>query len=297
MDNTDNNREETQYMEGPNKPLFIFVPKGPRDFAHGFVNLAEVMMKLDFGLVARDPRKFNYVSKVMELIITLQFSDVSGTTQKHILNVIGQMVNHAVEEMSQNIRRVEELLKLVEKALIDGRLRHVGSAKVWEKKLATVQKWRKELSSVEFPAREDDGDMILTDLPDDCLRHIIHRIPDHRDLVNLGATTYRLNRLVNEGSQWKDLCIYHFTEKQIWSALPDYEDDLDWQKIYRKLNKRHKKQEQYAEKLKLCNRCHCVYWNFGGHPCTGTENDEFADVEHLQGARDISPQEFIKVLF
>ena len=36
--------------------------------------------------------------------------------------------------------------------------------------------------------RSDDGKTTLSDLPDDCLRHILARLADHRDLVHTGQS-------------------------------------------------------------------------------------------------------------
>ncbi|XP_077990874.1 F-box only protein 32-like [Glandiceps talaboti] len=297
MENRNENKDDRAVEQKErDKPLYLLIPRG-RSGLHGFINMSEVMTKLDFGFVAKDTRKFNYVCKSLELIITDYFNDVNGTSQKHVFNVIGQIVNY-VGETTLNMKRIKCLLKLVEEALKESKYNHVGSLKVWEKKLTTVQKWREELNAVQLPEREDDGEMQLLDLPDDCLRQIIDRISDHRDLVNLGATNYKFNRLCNKENVWRKLCSYHFAEKQIWSALPICEDDVVWQLVYSKLIKQHKRREVYAEQLKLCNRCHSVYWDelqSSSHPCPHPRTDS-EDFAHLKGSRDINPQEFLNLI-
>nr|XP_006820200.1 PREDICTED: F-box only protein 32-like [Saccoglossus kowalevskii] len=151
MNNNNNNMEMHGDRNGCNRSLYIVIPKGRKDagFMAGTVNIAEIMTRLDFGGVARDPRRFNYICKVLSLIVTEKFNEVSGTSQKHVMNVIGQIVN-IVCESTQNIRECQCLLKLIEKAMKDGRHTHVGSTKVWQKKLDTVHVWQEMLNNIEL---------------------------------------------------------------------------------------------------------------------------------------------------
>ncbi len=40
--------------------------------------------------------------------------------------------------------------------------------------------------------------MMLSDLPDDCIREILHKMNDHRSLVETGKTNTRNNELTED---------------------------------------------------------------------------------------------------
>ena len=84
--------------------------------------------------------------------------------------------------------------------------------------------------------------MRISDLPDDCVRQILSRFTDHKDIVNTGLTEARTFELSKEHSLWKDLCLFHFDNIQILS-LTKIGTDLqtytaaDWKALYSRLVK------------------------------------------------------------
>ena len=74
------------------------------------------------------------------------------------------------------------------------------------------------LSFVFLSQRDDDGLLKLTDLPDEVLSRILNHLSDHRDIVNVGKTNYRMYIVATENFLWKDLCQYHFTHSQVISC-------------------------------------------------------------------------------
>ena len=87
--------------------------------------------------------------------------------------------------------------------------------------------------------REEDGRLMLSDLPDDVLRKIMFCLADHRDLVNTGLTASRSFSLSEENAFWRHLCLFHFTNKQWLSVFRRGEDieALGWKALYSRLNK------------------------------------------------------------
>ena len=87
--------------------------------------------------------------------------------------------------------------------------------------------------------REEDGGLKLTDLPDDCIRAILQRMPDAEDILNTGMTESRNQYLTQDELLWKALCLFHFTDIQMCTALRPTEklENIQWKIFYRRLHK------------------------------------------------------------
>lgn len=55
----------------------------------------------------------------------------------------------------------------------------------------------------------------LQDLPEECIREIILRIDDHRDLEASSAAWTLMSALASEQRVWRELTQFHFTKYQI----------------------------------------------------------------------------------
>lgn len=87
--------------------------------------------------------------------------------------------------------------------------------------------------------RNDDGQVKLTDLPDDCIRQILLRLADHKDVVNAGLTDQRTFNLAEEQLLWKELCLFHFDPLQMCAVIRRNESmqQLSWKVLYLRLMK------------------------------------------------------------
>lgn len=84
--------------------------------------------------------------------------------------------------------------------------------------------------------RKDDGKLTFMDLPEECKRHIINIIPDHKDVIHLGQTSLTNHHIANEQLLWKQMCFFHFNKRQIWNFLNQNEDEsqTDWKYVYKR---------------------------------------------------------------
>lgn len=57
--------------------------------------------------------------------------------------------------------------------------------------------------------------MTLLDLPISLQLNIMQRLSDGRDLVSLGQVCPDLGLLTEDRLLWKNLCHYHFTDRQV----------------------------------------------------------------------------------
>jgi F-box protein 25/32 len=83
----------------------------------------------------------------------------------------------------------------------------------------------------------DDVFPKLQNLPEECVREVLLRLADHKDLENSGKAYSVMQRLVDEQRIWRELCRFHFTPQQIGFVLQSCPPQTDWQGIYHKLRK------------------------------------------------------------
>lgn len=57
--------------------------------------------------------------------------------------------------------------------------------------------------------------MTLSDLPLHMQNNILYKFSDACDIINLGQATPTLHMLSEDRQLWKDLCQFHFAEKQV----------------------------------------------------------------------------------
>lgn len=230
--------------------------------------IAEAMSRLDIVGAVRDHRRFNYVYKMVMFLVQNKMTGLSGMSQKIVMNILEQFVNQAVKTHS-NLRLVQKLLDEMRLALVRGHYDHVGSQQLWDSHTLTVDRLQSMLDDLEIPEREEDGKVMISDLPDDVLRRILVHLADHQDLVNAGQTEARTFALSEENSMWRSLCLFHFSNKQWNSVLRKNEDieSVGWKTLYSRLMKRFGLRDSYAEMLHLCRHCNALFWELHGHPC------------------------------
>ena len=83
----------------------------------------------------------------------------------------------------------------------------------------------------------------LHDLPEECVREIILRITDYKDLEASASAWSLMAALISEQRVWRELSHYHFTKQQIDVVLEKMclqdtkERHRNWQAIYHALRK------------------------------------------------------------
>lgn len=154
----------------------------------------------------------------------------------------------------------------------------------------------------------------LQDLPEECIREIILRINDHRDLESSSAAWTLMAALASEQRVWRELTQFHFNQNQIDLIIEKQINGMDgscvnnepnggmerrkdWQKIYHALRRYGdpenmysqvsypvrcncrkygiREDYQYSEILALCRFCCCLFWPSAGHPCIAQQSPDF----------------------
>ncbi|XP_050400778.1 F-box only protein 32 [Patella vulgata] len=276
-------RDDTYERRQP----FILFNKGMTRERKELTSVSEALVRLDMTGAVKDIRRINYVGKLLELILEKKFPGLSGTAQKHVIKILEAIVQQALET-EYNTGFARELLTTADQVLKTSQLSHIGSECLWTKHQDTVTRMKNKLEEFQVKQRKNDGKMKLVDLPDDCVRCILSRIVDHKDIMRAGMAQSSIHIFSQERLLWQQMCFFHFTNQQIITFLPQVLDDkdIDWKLIYKRCYKRFGKKDLYADCLALCSSCCGIYWQSLGHPCVHKENVT---------STPLSPQDFLKL--
>lgn len=81
----------------------------------------------------------------------------------------------------------------------------------------------------------------LQQLPEECVREVLLRLSDHKDLQRAGEAWGVMRRVADEQRIWRELCSFHFTPQQLSKTLEDMNQQeanvTDWQQVYHKLRR------------------------------------------------------------
>ncbi|GLG92919.1 F-box only protein 32 [Gryllus bimaculatus] len=165
---------------------------------------------------------------------------LSGCAQKVLFNMLEE-VAYQVSASQQNIHMLNKLLHQLQ-AMINCACwgRPLGSTLLWEKHLRTINRILSIANRIQIREPGDDVFPKLQNLPEECVREVLLRLADHKDLENSGKAYSVMQRLVDEQRIWRELCQFHFSPQQI-SFIMEREQmegrPRDWQTAYHKLRK------------------------------------------------------------
>lgn len=268
------------------------------------------MRRLDFRRSVRDRRRFHYICAFLRLLVTAKgIASLPGSVQRLLLQMIEEVAAQ-VSDSQQNINVLRglavQLQDIVNKENQKCWGKPLGSQDLWKNHVKTIQRIQSITSQIEITEPGPEIRPKLHDLPEECIREIILRIADHKDLESSSNAWHLMAAIVSEQRIWRELCRFHFTHNQINFILNKLEykrlrDVKDWKPIYHELRKRYGVTEdhQYGEVLSLCRYCCCLFWPSAGHPCIVDESPDFkARLEEAGGQLEVSqpitPADFLK---
>lgn len=248
-------------------------------------SISEAFIHLDMSTAGKDVRRFNYVNKLLKLLLCDKMAFLSGAAQKHIFAIMEDMVNDVIRSQN-NVTEMRRLVNFAAWALNEHSTDHIGSSHLWNSHYQSVNRMATKLRKFKLKERKDDGKLTFTDLPEECKRLIINAIPDHTDIIHLGQTNITNHHIANEQLLWKQMCFYHFNKRQIWNFLNQNEDEsqTDWKYIYKRCYLRYGKKDVYADVLAICRHCNNIFWESLGHPCVSEQQPK---------CKTLKPEEFI----
>lgn len=306
----------TNSQDGTIQPHCHITVKCTREIA-GFNGLSDALKRLDFRSAVHDGRRFHYICKLLDLLITQKLSMLSGCAQK-VLFAMLEEVAYQVSASQQNMHLLRKLLTEL-RTMIDCACwgRPLGSTRLWEQHLQSIDRILSIANTIQIREPHDEMYPKLQNLPEECVREILLRLADHKDLENSSKAYSVMQNLSNEQRIWRELCSFHFTDVQIACTIEKIrkqekqalekqqqhislrmrelplepqptsgdsatdaeqtQKSLDWKKVYHKLRKSYGLREDYPEMIQLCRNCCCLFWKSIGHPCIADQDPTFQE--------------------
>ncbi|XP_063241117.1 F-box only protein 32 [Bacillus rossius redtenbacheri] len=263
--------------DGAVQPHCQITIKSTREIA-GFNGLSDALKRLDFRSAVHDIRRFNYTAKLLEMLMTQRLAMLPGCAQRVLFAMLEEVASHVCTSQ-QNIHTLRRLLGQL-RATLDHACWGwpLGSSLLWERHLRSIDKVAAIASHIRIREPRDDAYPKLVDLPEECVREVLLRLDDHKDLESSGQAYGVMQRLVDEQRIWRELCRFHFTPLQLQHVTEGaLAGCTDWQRIYHKLRRLFGLKEEYAEMIQLCRNCRCLFWKSIGHPCIADQDPEFQE--------------------
>ncbi|KAF7284548.1 hypothetical protein GWI33_021998 [Rhynchophorus ferrugineus] len=292
---SEKNEEEKENIDSAqstsNQPHCHITVKCTKEIA-GFNELDEAVKRLDFQSAVRDVRRFNYICALLDHLIGSQMTRMSGCSQKALLAMLEEVTHHATtsQHNPRGFRRLLNKLRALStaerSACWGGPL---GSQLLWHQHTAKINRILSMASQFQIREPHPDSHPKFLNLPEECIREIILRLSDPKDLNSSAQSCDLVSTIVNEQRVWRELSKFHFTPQQINLVLPKNNEKIDWKKVFHSLKKTYGLNEdrQYAEMLSLCKYCRCLFWKSLGHPCIAEQCPDFK--ARLQEAGGITP--------
>ncbi|CAH2981139.1 unnamed protein product [Chilo suppressalis] len=246
----------------------------------GFNGLSEAVRRLDFSSAVRDVRRFNYICALLELLLGGQkLTHLPGAAQKLLLSMLEQLADQ-VATSKQNLNALRALVVALS-ALRDAERRAcwgrpLGSRALWGHHDDAIDRINRIANSINIQEPGPEVVPKLHDLPEECIREILLRISDHRDLDAASSAWSVMSDLCSEQRLWRSLVRYHFTAQQLRAVR---HPATDWRATFHRLRRLYGLREdaQFAETLSLCRHCKCLFWRSLGHPCIADQCPEYRE--------------------
>ncbi|OWF35023.1 F-box only protein 25-like [Mizuhopecten yessoensis] len=250
--------------------------------------LSTSIERLEITDVTLEVSGIRYCCQIFGILFEQKIGNISGTTLRLIFRVLGEVVSESLINET-NISLIKGLLKKASNSLSDVS-KATGSRSLWKRHRDIVSNLATQVEAFQYTQREDDDLPQLLDIPKECLHYILERLSDPRDLANVGTTCSYLHDLVTDRLLWQQMCLFHFTDKQLYPYICDDEYiGIDWFKAFQLCYQSHKRlRVVYANELCFCNRCRAVFWKNLGHPCRNPDG--------IPSSSPLLPMEFVDML-
>jgi len=278
------------------QPFCPIITKCTREVV-GFNSLADVLKRLDFRSAVHDIRRFQYVSAILKLLLTPEkLYQLAGASQKLIFRILEEMAGTVfADHMNEHV-----LLKLLSDlhATLDDRAvwgTHLGSETLMRghknarSRIACIAALEKRKNELELQAKQKEASTGMEELPEECVREILCRLSDYKDVDSAGRATPTMQFIVKEKRIWRELVQAHFTRNEIQFVLnkrPELAEKKNWRSLYLALRKQFGVRQQFTELLMLCKNCRVLFWESYGHPCLSSN-------EFCSPPIPITPQTFL----
>ncbi|KAF7639172.1 F-box domain-containing protein [Meloidogyne graminicola] len=247
---------------------FVKLKNRSKEFI-GCTSMSEAFHRLDMARAVVDIRRFNYICKVVQILVNEKLHNLSASSRKILFAIIQAMVLHSVEN-DVHITTTRDILKKFNSGLDSP---HVcGSPQLVSKQQGTCTNLLDLIARSSAPhtlSEANPENITFLDLPREVLSLILSKLPDHVSLLEAAKANETLQALVeSEQRQWKTLCQFHFSQLQI--NKHQYPGQ-SWRDLFFELKKYYGLRETYADLVVVCCHCKALFWKDHGHPCVSKD--------------------------
>ncbi|KAK0085455.1 hypothetical protein PV325_005183 [Microctonus aethiopoides] len=290
-------KEKEKKKDNVVQPHCHITLKCTREIA-GFNGLSDALKRLDFLSAVHDCRRFNYIVRLLDLLVSHTMGGLSGCAQRVLFNMLEEVALEVScsQQQTGRLRRLIERMRAFSASCCWGG-RPLGSVILWEKHKEALERILQIASSITITQPDEEQRPQWADLPAECRREVLLRLSDPRDIESSSEACEYLAVLAQEQRIWRELAQYHFTPQQIATTMQN-NPGKDWKTLFTVARRSFGLREEYAEMIQLCRNCRCLFWRSLGHPCIADQDPAFqeklADVDQSSLHVPIPPQTFLK---
>ena len=107
----------------------------------------------------------------------------------------------------------------------------MGSRLLWHQHGATIERIISLAGDMQICEPGPDIKPQFIQLPEECIREVILRLSDHRDLISSAQSCDQMSVIVKEQRVWRELARFHFTPEQI-DVVVSKKNISNWKEIY-----------------------------------------------------------------
>ncbi|CAM4788898.1 unnamed protein product [Rotaria magnacalcarata] len=253
-------------------------------------SLSDILNALDIVNSVSNIRRFNYVAKVVQILLKEKLSELSGNAQRCLFQIIERMIDTALKT-GDNIPLMQRIVTQFHNSIEAAYpfYYYIGSSQLWQQhieKLTHMKEKMKHIRVNRIKTDEDNSKIKFDYLPIEMQREIVRRLDSGADIANVGMINSNLYRVTQELLLWRQLCLHHFGDEtknsnqttvfgeKISGFLRRQKkdmnadmDNVDWKKNYFILKRQYGLRDVYAEMIHQCQLCKYLYWQDSDHPC------------------------------
>jgi len=232
-----------------------------------------IFNKLSFKQSLRNPRRFNYVTNLLEIALKQDFVLKKKSSQKRLLILFEQLVN-TVLSTEMNIHIAKKLVSLYKDKHLLNKASFSRMVKLWNLILNRISNMERRLHKFHIKKicrGKSQYTTHLIDLPSVVVRYIFRCFSDHKDFASLACVNRQFNKVSTNPGLWKQLCLYHLSPAKVSEIDPNIPSS--WKDSYKNNIKRSSMRQSFADLLIICSDCHFVCWK-GTHLCLGNTTGE-----------------------
>lgn len=248
----------------------------------GCTSMSEAFHRLDIARSVANVRRFNYICKVVQILVDEKLRNLSATARKHLFSIVQAVVIHSIEQ-DVHVNTARELVNSFGTKL-EGHM--YGSPQVVHRQMDTVGNLLEMISDRQPKVLDESSEESMTfmDLPKEVISLILRKLPDHISLLEAAKAHEIFEAIIQkEERMWDGLSQFHFTQEQIDKHRTS---EMKGRALFFQLKKYYGLREYYADLIHICCHCKALFWKDSGHPCVSRESPSVR----------VTPQQFVDML-